>query len=137
MIAVIFGLFLGLLAAALLSLPLALLGPPFQQILPIVAAIVFSYLGIVILSARQNDFRNLFSGRRAIIGNGVQSYANDQIDDFYILLDTSVIIDGRILDISRTGFIRGTLLIPNFILLELQHIADSPIHYGADADDSG
>ena len=126
LIAVIFGLFLGLLAAALLSLPLALLGPPFQQILPIVAAIVFSYLGIVILSARQNDFRNLFSGRRAIIGNGVQSYANDQIDDFYILLDTSVIIDGRILDISRTGFIRGTLLIPNFILLELQHIADSP-----------
>ncbi|MFO7678982.1 MAG: TRAM domain-containing protein, partial [Chloroflexota bacterium] len=39
--------------------------------------------------------------------------------------DTSVIIDGRILDISKTGFIRVTLLIPNFILLELQHIADS------------
>ncbi|NHZ72177.1 MAG: TRAM domain-containing protein, partial [Aquificales bacterium] len=43
----------------------------------------------------------------------------------FILLDTSVIIDGRILDISKTGFIRSTLLVPNFILLELQHIADS------------
>jgi uncharacterized protein YacL len=42
-----------------------------------------------------------------------------------ILLDTSVIIDGRITDISRTGFLRGTLLVPNFILKELQHIADS------------
>jgi len=42
-----------------------------------------------------------------------------------ILLDTSTIIDGRITDISRTGFIRETLLVPNFILSELQYIADS------------
>ena len=123
LIATIFGLFLGLLAAALISLPLALLGPPFQQILPILAAIVFSYLGIVILSSRQKDFRNFFGGIRQ---NSGQAGGSSFSDDFYILLDTSVIIDGRILDISKTGFIRGTLLIPNFILLELQHIADSP-----------
>ncbi len=123
LIATIFGLFLGLLAAALVSLPLALLGPPFQQILPILAAIVFSYLGIVILSARQKDFRNFFGGIRH---NGGQAGYAAYNDDYYILLDTSVIIDGRILDISKTGFIRGTLLIPNFILMELQHIADSP-----------
>jgi len=42
-----------------------------------------------------------------------------------ILLDTSVIIDGRILDISQTGFIQGSLLIPRFVLHELQHVADS------------
>ena len=42
-----------------------------------------------------------------------------------LLLDTSVIIDGRILDISRTGFIPGTMLVPRFVLSELQHIADS------------
>jgi uncharacterized protein YacL len=42
-----------------------------------------------------------------------------------VLLDTSVIIDGRIADISRTGFISGELLVPNFVLNELQHIADS------------
>jgi len=44
----------------------------------------------------------------------------------YKILDTSVIIDGRIADISETGFLEGILIIPNFILLELQQIADSP-----------
>ena len=43
----------------------------------------------------------------------------------YKLLDTSVIIDGRIADILKTGFLEGTLLIPVFVLEELQHIADS------------
>jgi uncharacterized protein YacL len=42
-----------------------------------------------------------------------------------VLLDTSAIIDGRIADISQTGFISGTLLVPRFVLEELQHIADS------------
>ena len=42
-----------------------------------------------------------------------------------ILLDTSVIIDGRISDIARTGFLPGSLLIPRFVLIELQYIADS------------
>ena len=124
LVAIVTGLFLGLLAAALLSLPLALLGPPFRQILPVVAAIIFSYLGIVILSSRQNDLRTLFKGMRAPAAAGGN---NDAFaDDYVILLDTSVIIDGRIVDISKTGFIRGTLLVPNFILMELQHIADSP-----------
>ena len=43
----------------------------------------------------------------------------------YKLLDTSVIIDGRIADISKTGFIEGILVVPQFVLTELQHIADS------------
>ena len=43
-----------------------------------------------------------------------------------VLIDTSVIIDGRIADISHTGFISGTILVPKFVLNELQHIADSP-----------
>ena len=43
----------------------------------------------------------------------------------YKLLDTSVIIDGRIADISETGFIEGILVVPQFVLTELQHIADS------------
>ena len=44
----------------------------------------------------------------------------------YKLLDTNVIIDGRIADICKTGFLEGTILIPVFVLEELQHIADSP-----------
>ena len=47
-------------------------------------------------------------------------------DKNYKLLDTNVIIDGRIADISKTGFLEGTLLIPVFVLEELQYIADSP-----------
>ena len=43
----------------------------------------------------------------------------------YKILDTSVIIDGRIYDITKTGFLEGTLMIPNFVLYELQYIADS------------
>jgi uncharacterized protein YacL len=46
-------------------------------------------------------------------------------NDIYALLDTSVIIDGRIADICETGFIQGTLVVPRFVLDELQHIADS------------
>ena len=49
-----------------------------------------------------------------------------EVDKNYKLLDTNVIIDGRIADICRTGFLEGTLLIPVFVLEELQHIADSP-----------
>jgi uncharacterized protein YacL len=45
--------------------------------------------------------------------------------DKYLLVDTSAIIDGRIADISKAGFIDGTLLVPRFVLHELQHIADS------------
>src|SRR5205823_13773702 len=45
--------------------------------------------------------------------------------DKYVLVDTSAIIDGRIADITQTGFIDGTLLVPRFVLNELQHIADS------------
>ncbi|GAB4283341.1 MAG: PIN/TRAM domain-containing protein [Candidatus Promineifilaceae bacterium] len=124
--AIIAGIFLGLVAAALLSLPLSLLPSPFRQIMPLAAAIIFCYLGIVILVSRQSDFQAIFSGLRTappVINSGIQS-EEDLFND-YILLDTSVIIDGRITDICQSGFIRATLLIPNFILAELQHIADS------------
>jgi uncharacterized protein YacL len=125
LVAIVLGLFIGLVAAALLSLPLALLGPPFRQILPLVAAGVLCYLSVVILVSRQNDLQAFFSGLRTpipVVGDGG---SGDDDNEQFILLDTSVIIDGRIADISKTGFIRATLLIPNFILFELQHIADS------------
>lgn len=53
--------------------------------------------------------------------------ASDSPDQAYKtkLLDTSVIIDGRIADLCETGFIEGTLIVPHFILQELQHISDS------------
>lgn len=123
LVAVIVGIFIGLVAAALLSLPLALLPSPFRQIMPLAAAVVFCYLSVVILTSRQKDLQALFSNYRPVVQQSVPGAA---ANENFILLDTSVIIDGRIADISQTGFIRATLLIPNFILMELQHIADSP-----------
>lgn len=122
LVAIIAGIFLGLVAAALLSLPLSLLPSPFRQILPLAAAVVFCYLSVVILTSRQNDLQAFFSNFRPLIQ---QTAETADVEENYILLDTSVIIDGRIADISQTGFIRNTLLVPNFILMELQHIADS------------
>jgi uncharacterized protein YacL len=122
--AVIIGIFLGLVAAALLTLPLSLLPTPFGQIFPLIAAFVFCYLSIVILISRQNDLQAFLKNIRISGSSTAKINAPDEKERF-ILLDTSVIIDGRILDISKTGFIRSTLLVPNFILLELQHIADS------------
>lgn len=121
--AIIAGIFLGLVAAALLSLPLSLLPAPFRQIMPLATAVVFCYLSVVILTTRQNDLQSLFNSFRpgTVEGQGERTRTSDTV----ILLDTSVIIDGRIADISQTGFIQGTLLIPNFVLFELQHIADS------------
>lgn len=120
--AIIGGTFIGLGAAALLSQPLSLLPSPFGQVAPLTAAAVFTYLSIVVLSARQSDLQGFFN----IIRPTVQvAGASEEPEEKFILLDTSVIIDGRIADISRTGFLRSTLLIPNFVLMELQHIADS------------
>jgi len=112
------GLVVGLLIAALLAWPLGLLPNPFNRILPFIGAIVFGYLGILVAVTRQHDMRALFSGRRTRV--------KAEEERSPVLLDTSVIIDGRIADIATTGFIRGLMVVPHFVLSELQYIADSP-----------
>lgn len=121
------GLVLGLIIAALLSFPLSLLPAPFSQILPFIVVITFGYFGISLFVMRQADFFNVAgammgrgggSGERAVTGEYTQPQRT-------ILVDTSVIIDGRIADIAKTGFLPGSLLIPRFVLNELQYIADS------------
>jgi uncharacterized protein YacL len=118
------GLIVGLIIAALLTFPLSLLPNPFGKILPFVGVVLFSYFGIAVFVMRQGD---IFSTVRQISGrNGSETAAQPaQPLSRPILLDTSVIIDGRIADIARTGFIMGTLFIPRFVLNELQYIADS------------
>jgi uncharacterized protein YacL len=123
--AIILGIFMGLVAGALFSFPLSFLPTPFQQIMPVAAAILFCYLSVVILAWRQNDVRSFFSSLRPVVTASTVQRDGAPEEKDYILLDTSVIIDGRITDISKTGFIRSTLMVPNFVLVELQHIADS------------
>jgi len=123
-LAVMVGLVVGLIIGALAALPLSLLPNPFGQILPLAGALLFAYLGVAIMSLRQGDvFRYLRPRGEALFprpnGEGQASFSRG------VLLDTSVIIDGRIADISQTGFISGPLIVPNFVLNELQYVADS------------
>jgi len=118
LVAGLIGMVIGLIISALLALPLSFLPSPFGKILPFVATVIFGYVGVTVTVLRQKELFKIFGSRFWLKGEGALS-------DDYILLDTSVIIDGRIADISRTGFLRGTLLVPRFVLNELQHIADS------------
>jgi uncharacterized protein YacL len=116
------GLALGLIIAILTSFPLSFLPTPLRETLPIISALIFSTLGIWTLSTRRRDLAALFSGRLPTRSAEASPASND---DRSVLLDTSVIIDGRIADISQSGFVTGTMLVTRFVLNELQHIADS------------
>lgn len=131
--AALVGLIIGLLVAALLAFPISLLPTPFGDVLPFVGVLVFAYLGVSVFVMRQTDLFNVLGsfsksgGGNGAGGNTLSTDASAKwAEGRTILLDTSVIIDGRIADIARTGFLAGTLLIPRFVLNELQYIADSP-----------
>ncbi len=81
----------------------------------ILLASILGYLGLVIGSKKSEEFSLPFFG----------SSSKPVKSGDYRILDTSVIIDGRIADICETGFIEGNLVVPRFVLEELQHIADS------------
>lgn len=125
LVAATIGLIVGLIIATLTAFPLSLLPPPFSNILPFVSLIVFGYVGAWVMVMRERDITGLFGGRFARENSRKSAAAPEGVSDRVILLDTSVIIDGRIADVSRTGFLDGTLTIPRFVLNELQHIADS------------
>jgi uncharacterized protein YacL len=124
LLAIMMGLVVGLIIGALAALPLSLLPDPFGQVLPLVGAALFGYLGVAVMSLRQGDVVNYLRPRAgeffARLNGGDQGGMGRGV-----LLDTSVIIDGRIADISQTGFIGGPLIVPNFVLNELQYVADS------------
>ncbi len=96
------------------------------EVIPIILSFVFGYLGFRVGFKKRDELLQLFTLR----GSNAKKKAAEGIDvpeirGSYKLLDTSVIIDGRIADISETGFIEGALVVPQFVLTELQHIADS------------
>jgi uncharacterized protein YacL len=117
------GLVIGLVIAALLVLPLSRLPSPFGDVLPAIGAVVFGYLGITVMVLRSDDITDLAGGRWRKPTPPKAEIKSDEPTP--VLLDSSVIIDGRIADISQTGFIMGPMLIPRFVLNEVQYIADS------------
>ncbi len=125
LVAGVLGLIVGLIIAALVSFPLSLLPEPYSAILPLVAAVLFGYLGAAVFAIRRRDLFDVLRGQRPGLRLGEEG-EEGLTPSRQVLLDTSVIIDGRIADICRTGFIMGPMVIPRFVLNELQHIADSP-----------
>ena len=122
---------IGLTLAILISIPLWRTHiPVVNNIIPILLMIIFSYFGFRMGTTRLDDWRTLLTLKR---GNNkeVPGKTGDVLKQqdanyhHYKILDTNILIDGRIYDLVKTGFLEGTLLVPNFVLYELQYIADS------------
>jgi uncharacterized protein YacL len=118
----------GVIGSLMGLLGLLLLSPLFTHTSGIVIAlivlcsIVLGVSGFRIGYAKGDELLQYLSNRNH--SDSRENTSSSSIDENKIL-DTSVIIDGRIADICKTGFIEGTLIIPEFVLEELQHIADS------------
>jgi len=111
----VIGLLVGLVFARLLSGAVPLFVKPGSAAISGVIYAILGYVGLKIGLKKGEEF-TLQSLRASKAGDG----------ESFKILDTSVIIDGRIADVCETGFIEGVFIIPQFVLHELQHIADSP-----------
>ena len=96
-----------------------------SNIIPLVIMLTLAYLGFQFSTTRQDEWKKLFAPKNKRNVDDVLERKADETFRKYKILDTSVIIDGRIYDVAKTGFLEGVLLIPNFVLYELQYIADS------------
>ena len=120
------GLIIGLIVAYLVGFALDSIRIPIvTTVLPILLSIVLGYLGFQVGFKRREELMSVFTSRSSKKKSEDSKEESLVSPASYKLLDTSVIIDGRIADICRTGFVEGTLVIPQFVLTELQHIADS------------
>ena len=113
------GLLVGLVVALLVSIPLYGLDSWLGWGVPIIVSVVLGICGLWVGVNRTRDVQAIFPALESTNGRGRQQ-RNGRI-----LVDTSAIIDGRIADLSITGFLEGVLVVPRFILDELRHIADS------------
>ena len=119
------GLIAGLIIAFLISqIYVGIKVPYLDVILNVITYIILGYLGIVIATKKGKDIRGSLLNWR-LSGSGTGKGGKTKSDATPKTLDTSVIIDGRIADIMKTGFIEGQIVIPEFVLVELRHIADS------------
>ncbi|MCM3715711.1 PIN/TRAM domain-containing protein [Halalkalibacter oceani] len=120
------GLIIGLIVAYLIGIPLNAINiPVVSTVLPIFVTIFLGYFGFQIGFKKRDELMNLTMLTRGLGKKKEEEEADLKKGKQLKILDTSVIIDGRIADICKTGFLEGTLVIPEFVLEELQHIADS------------
>lgn len=115
------GLIFGLIIALLLGSSLERI-PLVGVYLPLLASLIFGYLGVSVGLKKKEEVLGITS---VFSRSGKDKSKDDHNRRRVKILDTSVIIDGRISDICNTGFVEGVLIIPGFVLEELRHIADS------------
>ena len=108
----------GLLMGVLIGVPLAQIGGVAGSLAPPVVALFLAAMMLIITMSKRDVLLPAFG---AMIPGGRPRGPTNRV-----VIDTSAVIDGRIADIARTGFILGTLIVPRFVLDELQRIADSP-----------
>lgn len=141
----VIGLIIGLIIAFLIGPNLSGI-PIIGRFLPVLISIFFGYLGISLGIKRSKEMFNFSRLRNLTVrdrkkGPKIDAGGDTALDDIPAdsilvadledipdspkILDTSVIIDGRVSDIYKTGFLSGTIVVPRFVLIELQHIADS------------
>lgn len=121
------GAMIGLVFAVLCAVPLAQLPQPFDQYLPLLCAGLFAYMGATIFATRKRDIAELLRSLRPSTTAALAASPPGlpPPPERRLLLDTSAIIDGRIAAVAKTGFLEGILLVPGFVLAELQQLADS------------
>ena len=128
----VFGIGIGLILANLIGGPFSRL-PIVGPYIPIVLSLVLSIVGAKLALRKHNDivgFFNRIPNRKVIKPaekqpDAITGALSDRLYSTNKLLDTSVIIDGRIMDIMAAGFLEGQLVVPNFVLEELQKLSDS------------
>ena len=143
------GLLIGLVVASLVSIPLYTLSGWASWGVPVIVNVALGLFGLGLRVQRERDMRAIFPGLEApdlrvgrytalninsgVVTSDVHSWtgktdkvkSSNSSRNGNILVDTSAIIDGRIADLSITGFLEGSLVVPRFVLDELRHIADS------------
>ncbi len=129
LMAIALGLVFGGLVSALVAVPLAMLPGRYGSLLPVIVAAILIALAIFVTVLRKRDLIvPLVRGRlapRSPSSTEHRAAPQPTVGAQPALLDTSVIIDGRIADLARTGFLNGRLMVARFVLDELQHVADS------------
>ena len=107
----------GLILALFLAFPLSFLPGELGRYAPVVGAAILGLVGATAGTVKRNEL--------AGVARDLRGSRRDRAGDPRLLLDTSVVIDGRIADVVRAGFVRGTLIVPKFVLAELQYFNDS------------
>jgi uncharacterized protein YacL len=123
----VLGAVIGIFAAVLVTLVISRTAEPepSKSFLECAALVAFAYLGLMLGSKRAGDLRLEAIGKRIVAAGANDNKAAAAAPEMLKLLDTSVLIDGRIADVCDAQFLDGVLVVPQFVLHELQLVADS------------